>query len=359
MHRIRSAVALTGLLATTLTGVVVEHAAADPLANAKARAAVLTKQVQQLRIKAEVATERYDNVESRLTQVVVRRGLADQALNAVQQAAAEAQQQESDRARALYESGGDPAMLSALLAGSNPSDVLDRSHLAAAVIAYQTHTAQAAADTVSKVAALDRRDAQLSRQVTRLQVGASNEANRVRTLLATAHKSLLAANGEVRRIVRADEAAAAAAGAQDFVGAVQAAGGTINLGGTTKAPNNLVAVAIAAARAQLGVPYVWGGTSPAGFDCSGLTQWAYAHAGIQLPRVAADQYNAGPHPSLTQLLPGDLLFWATDTSNPTTIHHVTMYIGNGQMIAAPHTGTVVQIQPVYMPGFIGATRPWA
>jgi cell wall-associated NlpC family hydrolase len=75
--------------------------------------------------------------------------------------------------------------------------------------------------------------------------------------------------------------------------------------------------------------------------------------------VAADQYNAGPHPSLAALEPGDLLFWATDVTNPATIHHVTMYLGNGMMIAAPHTGTVVQIQPVYMPGFIGATRPWA
>ena len=82
-------------------------------------------------------------------------------------------------------------------------------------------------------------------------------------------------------------------------------------------------------------------------------------AGITLPRVAADQYNAGPHPSLANLLPGDLLFWATDTSNPVTIHHVTMYLGGGLMIAAPHTGTDIQIQPVYVSGFIGATRPWS
>jgi cell wall-associated NlpC family hydrolase len=359
MHRLRYAVSLTALLATTLTGVVVEHASADPIGNAKARAAALAKQVQILQTKAEVATERYDKVESRLNVAVVQRGLADQALNAVQQAADAAQQQVTDRARALYETGGDPAVLAAMLAGASPSDALDRYHLASAVIAYESHSAQAAVNVVEKAAALDRRDARISRQVTKLQVAASNEANRVRTLLATQRKALHAANNQVRSLVRAAEAAAAAAGAQDFVSAVRAAGGTINLGGTTQPPNNIVATAIAAARAELGVPYLWGGTSPGGFDCSGLTQWAYAHAGISLPRVAADQYNAGPHPSLANLLPGDLLFWATDLSNPATIHHVTMYIGNGMMIAAPHTGTVVQIQPVYMQGFIGATRPWA
>jgi cell wall-associated NlpC family hydrolase len=102
---------------------------------------------------------------------------------------------------------------------------------------------------------------------------------------------------------------------------------------------------------------VWGATGPDAFDCSGLTQWSYAHVGIQLPRVAADQWNAGPHVPLSELEPGDLLFWATDVTNPVTIHHVAMYVGAGLMIAAPHTGDVVKIQPVYMSGYIGATRP--
>jgi cell wall-associated NlpC family hydrolase len=139
---------------------------------------------------------------------------------------------------------------------------------------------------------------------------------------------------------------------------VAAAGGTVG-SGQGQPPNQTVARAIAWAKLQLNKPYQWGGTGPNSFDCSGLTQQSYLHAGITLPRVAADQYNAGPHPSLADLEPGDLLFWATDTSNPATIHHVTMYLGGGLMIAAPHTGTVVQIQPVYMSGFIGATRPWA
>jgi len=80
--------------------------------------------------------------------------------------------------------------------------------------------------------------------------------------------------------------------------------------------------------------------------------------GISLPRVAADQWNVGAHVDLAELLPGDLLFWATDPNDPATIHHVAIYIGGGMMIAAPHTGDVVKVEPVYMDGFIGATRPW-
>jgi cell wall-associated NlpC family hydrolase len=245
------------------------------------------------------------------------------------------------------------------LGNGSLDDAMDRYHIANAVMSYEAQGVDADQQAVQAAATLDHKDATASKAVTQLQVAASSEASRVSTLLKSEKIQLAAATGTVRRIMRADQAAAAAAGAQDFVSAVSQAGGSIDLGGTTKAPNNIVSMAIAAARAQLGVPYVWGGTSPSGFDCSGLTQWAYAHAGIQLPRVAADQYNAGPHPALTALLPGDLLFWATDTSNPATIHHVTMYIGNGLMIAAPHTGTDVQVQPVYMQGFIGATRPWA
>jgi cell wall-associated NlpC family hydrolase len=357
--RLRHAIALTGLSATIATTGLVTTAHADPLASAKANAAALAKTVHELQTKAEVATERYDKAESQLALAVSQRTTADQALNAIQAEAAQAQQQVVDRARALYETGGDPAVLASMLAGTDPMNALDRYHLASAVIAYESNSAQQAARTVRKAAALDARDARISRQVTKLQVAAAAEASHVRNLLASQRKALSAANATVRRIVRADQAAAAAAGAQDFVSAVQAAGGTVNLGGTTQPPNAVVAAAIAAARSRLGSPYVWGGSGPNVFDCSGLTQWSYAHAGIQLPRVAADQYNAGPHPSLAALEPGDLLFWATDVTNPATIHHVTMYLGNGMMIAAPHTGTVVQIQPVYMPGFIGATRPWA
>ena len=90
----------------------------------------------------------------------------------------------------------------------------------------------------------------------------------------------------------------------------------------------------------LGVPYVWGGTSPSGFDCSGLVQYSYAQNGVDIPRVAQDQYNASTKISRDQLQAGDLVFGGTSTNN---ITHVMMYIGDGKVVHAPRTGEVVKV----------------
>ncbi|MFK8912111.1 C40 family peptidase, partial [Streptomyces sp. YS-3] len=92
------------------------------------------------------------------------------------------------------------------------------------------------------------------------------------------------------------------------------------------------------------------------FDCSGLTQAAYASVGIELPRVANDQYNAGPHPSRGELLPGDLVFFSDDLTNSRAIHHVGLYVGGGYMINAPYTGAVIRFDKIDAPDYFGATR---
>ncbi|MGB8652344.1 MAG: C40 family peptidase, partial [Mycobacteriales bacterium] len=123
------------------------------------------------------------------------------------------------------------------------------------------------------------------------------------------------------------------------------------------AASPLAARAIAFAQAQLGKPYVWGATGPDSYDCSGLTGAAYHAAGLDLPRTAREQWYSGPQVGLGDLQPGDLLFWADDLTDPATIHHVALYVGAGLMIAAPHTGDVVRVQPVYLDGYFGAVRP--
>jgi peptidoglycan DL-endopeptidase CwlO len=105
-------------------------------------------------------------------------------------------------------------------------------------------------------------------------------------------------------------------------------------------------------------PYQWGGADPARYDCSGLTMVAWAHAGVQLLHHTGYQWQEGPHVPLSQLRRGDLLFYATNTSDPSTIHHVAIYIGSGMMVNAPYTGAFIRIDGMYQPGgLIGAVRP--
>ena len=103
-------------------------------------------------------------------------------------------------------------------------------------------------------------------------------------------------------------------------------------------PPGVARTAIEFATAETGKPYVWGATGPDSYDCSGLMLRAYERAGIVLPRVSREQYHAGAHVPVAQAQPGDLLFWAYDGSDPDTIHHVAMYLGNGQMMEAQQTG---------------------
>ncbi|MFI5823824.1 NlpC/P60 family protein [Streptomyces rishiriensis] len=125
-------------------------------------------------------------------------------------------------------------------------------------------------------------------------------------------------------------------------------------------PSKQAAGAIYFAQKKLGTPYLWGGNGTADqggrFDCSGLTKAAYESVGITLPRVANDQYNAGPHPKRSELLPGDLVFFSTDPANSRAIHHVGMYVGGGYMIDAPYTGAVIRFDPIDTGEYFGATR---
>ncbi len=118
-----------------------------------------------------------------------------------------------------------------------------------------------------------------------------------------------------------------------------------------------LSVFLRAAMSRLGLPYVWGAAGPRSFDCSGLVQWSLAQAGIVMPRVAVDQARTGPQVPVSQLQPGDLLFYHTDPTAPSYISHVAIYLGKGLMIQAPEPGMNVQIVPAdFGSGFAGAVR---
>jgi peptidoglycan DL-endopeptidase CwlO len=114
---------------------------------------------------------------------------------------------------------------------------------------------------------------------------------------------------------------------------------------------------LSAATSRIGDPYVWGDAGPTMFDCSGLVKWSLAQAGVVMPRVAADQSRTGPLIPLSQLQPGDLLFYHTDPTAPDYISHVAIYLGNGKMLQAPEPGMDVEVvNAVFGAGFAGAIR---
>lgn len=123
------------------------------------------------------------------------------------------------------------------------------------------------------------------------------------------------------------------------------------LSGGVVAKSKIAGIAVHAALSQLGKPYVWGAAGPDAYDCSGLTMWSYAHAGVSLPHDAAAQQGMGTPVSQSQLEPGDLVFFGSPA------YHVGMYIGNGMMVQAPTTGEDVKITSLsYMSDYSGAVR---
>jgi hypothetical protein len=125
--------------------------------------------------------------------------------------------------------------------------------------------------------------------------------------------------------------------------------------------NTLGGQAVALAYRYLGVPYVWGGESPSGFDCSGLTMYVYGELGIKLGHYTGFQYYSGLHVARDQLQPGDLVFFHANSAG--VPQHEGMYIGNGSFIHAPQTGDVVKISSLfetrYALAYVGAVRPYA
>jgi cell wall-associated NlpC family hydrolase len=159
-------------------------------------------------------------------------------------------------------------------------------------------------------------------------------------------------------------AAASAVGGQsaanEVINAIQAALPTLISGTPAGTAQGLAA--LKAAETQIGVPYVWGGETPgAGFDCSGLVQWAWAKAGFAIPRTTETQWAELKHIPLTKLQPGDLLFYY-NLDGDNQVDHVVMYAGSGPwgtstIIAAAHTGTNVSLAPIFTFGLVGAARP--
>jgi cell wall-associated NlpC family hydrolase len=166
---------------------------------------------------------------------------------------------------------------------------------------------------------------------------------------------------EARNLLRqAGTAQPAPAAATPVVAAAEHAGAAVDAAAAAAGAGGAGPKALAAlaeAQKYMGTPYKWGGSAPGGFDCSGLMQYAYKQAGIDIPRIAEDQFNAGTKVDRASLQAGDLVSFADPSGY---VHHIGMYIGDGKFVHAPHTGDVVKVssldEPYFKSQFAGGTR---
>jgi cell wall-associated NlpC family hydrolase len=128
--------------------------------------------------------------------------------------------------------------------------------------------------------------------------------------------------------------------------------GSNDVGGSSRGSSSGGWAAVAWAKTQLGKDYQWGADGPSTYDCSGLTLQAWARQGVSLPHSSVLQYSLAEHVAISDLRVGDLVFFATDTSEPGTIHHVALYAGDGQMVEAPYTGAQVRVSSIYRSGLM-------
>jgi cell wall-associated NlpC family hydrolase len=260
-------------------------------------------------------------------------------------------------------------------AGAHRSDVLGEVTVLQAKAAEADAVAQA---TVQTAATLQEQAAAELEVAKAAEISAREQAAALGTEQAQLQTELTAAQGELQTLVGERAAAdrmaqvtrpvAAPTPPPAGIPAAPAGNQTEAGAGDTSAAQR----AIDAAKAYLGTPYAWGGGGTRGpgpgedpdedvigFDCSGLTQYAYGRAGISIPRNSRAQYASLPKVSSDDLRPGDLVFWATNVSSPGTIHHVAIWLGGDSILEAPESGSVVRITGMRWRGFIGAVRPSA
>ncbi len=375
-------------------------ASADPdLTSARAAATELRATVDRLHAEVEAAAEDYGAASDALEQMVTRLLLSDQDVDTAEADVARAAGRTSDAARHLYMTGGVGGIYASVLEGRTISDVLDRLASVDSIVRGDIVASVEARRTVVDARATRANLTLLTAQRRVLEDRKATAAARTATLQAQARVALESADSLVRRLVEEDRAAAEAAAEAAAVAAV----GNLGWGGEPvpadeyAAVDRAVAEAVAAPatpyavaalgdlRRWLGTPYSAGGggtrgpstgwcsssapddgrgddgacraQSTIGFDCSSLMLRIFSSAGRALPRTSREQWKAGTPVALAALAPGDLLFWATDTGNPSSIHHVALYLGHGLMAHAPHTGDHVRVARVYLSGLIGAVRP--
>lgn len=284
--------------------------------------------VDKLYEQAEQATEKYNGAQEKQKKL-------QKEISKIQDKVARGQEELNElrdvmgrSAAAQYRTGTLDESLQLLLS-SNPDEFLDKASTADQLSAQQV-------EALKKIQVKQRQLAQQRTEAAKKLKDLSS----TRAELAKKKKEVQAKLAEAQRLLNSLTAAERAALQAEEQRASRASSSRVNLGNTTAASNR-AAAAFAAAQTKLGSPYVYGATGPTTFDCSGLTSWAYAQAGVGLPRTSQAQANAGTRIyNMSDLKVGDLVIFYGD------LHHVGLYAGNGQILHAPRTGTVVRYESI-------------
>jgi cell wall-associated NlpC family hydrolase len=356
----RKAPAIVIALAAAVAATAVS-ASADTISGKQAEAQSVLGQIQQLDSSLERAIEAYDLANVKLARIRDDLSTNTRNLSIAKKSLKNAQRELSSRLVDIYTSEGGDSTLAVLLGSSSLDQMLSRidavdrvSQQDSLVLNQVAHFRREVQQRQVRLKRAHEEQKQVVAQRAAARASIESQLSQRRALLSSIRDQIaqLQAQERARQAELAREAAARLAAqqqssaSQPLVPPVQPPSG----GGAPPPPSNGGVVAIA--MRYLGVPYVWGGASPAGFDCSGFTMYVYAQVGVSLPHNAAAQFGYGTPVSRSQLAPGDLVFFDG-------LGHVGIYVGGGSFIHAPHTGDVVKISSLtgwYASTFVGGRR---
>ncbi|WP_063837000.1 C40 family peptidase [Phaeacidiphilus oryzae] len=303
----------------------------------------LVAQLQQQYQQVETATEKYDGLDERLTAAQKLGARLQQQLTQLKAQVETGRTVAAGLADAQYRNQG-VSQLGELILSDNPYQAANLASMLASAARSQglflrrlhQQEQQLAATTAQAEAGLA--------QVRRLTVEARQQKAAVQKQLAASERSLAGLTGAQLSQIKLLEQRQADQAQLAFL-----ATGVLGKGGGN--PSALGRQAVSYAFAQLGKPYLWGGNGPKAYDCSGLTQQAWLAAGVQIPRTSQEQWAQLRHVPLNALRPGDLIVYFAHAT------HVAMYIGDGKVVEAPHTGAYVEVAPIAADPVLGAVRP--
>jgi len=340
-------------------------ATGDPSVSAKqAQAASVMTQIRQLDASLERARNRYEAATQKLRLIEHSLAINKIALRAARHNLRTSQRSLMQRLVVIYTTRDDQSTLGVLLGATSINDLVNRLETVQAVSSQDVAVMNQVIGFKRAVTVHQHALVRAHRSQTQLVQERAAAKTRLGSQISHEQRLLSSIKGEIAHMIAVQHARALAQ-AQAARAQVQAAqqqqaltlqstavGATASTPSGTVAPPSQNGGVVGIAMRYLGVPYVWGGASPSGFDCSGLVMYVYAQVGVSLPHYTGAQWNMGVAVSQSDLQPGDLVFFDG-------LGHVGIYIGGGQFIHAPHTGTVVQISSMtgwYAATYVGARR---